>query len=359
MEIDVRIIHCGDLIPFPAKEETAHTLSIVPCICINRSTVLSEPGIGIKIFNSEERFLFFNGKSYDYSPLHAWRAFFYLNAVLWHIDEPSFKPNDHLLSACWHTASRELLHDHQWAPKKLESIFGIEKFTQVRSAAESSMPSADMLDCLITSFQDERTALDFSEIEEEALAGRLPKTSLILKILEEREQHRIENEAIVEDMNNHRLVSSEESLGEFFRWLGIRDFVVDIRERMYGTHNRKITLIGYRELDVLTAEEGYESYRYNRGKRSFKLLIRVRKNGREDSEHPSFRAPDTTLYTFKSARFKKDAYWIKTEKGKNSGEMTENEYTVKELRAMIGELPIRKKTTKERIREFLMRFTRA
>ncbi|GEM_PF-4567638 len=336
MEVDVRIIYYGDPVPFRTSTEHTHPLSVVPCIVINRSSILSEPGIGMKIFNSEERFLFFSAKGYDYSPLQVWRALSYLNTLLTHNDELSFTPNEHVLAACWHTASNEILHTHQWGPKKLESILGSEKFSSVRTAMESQLPSSDILDNIIMALQNERTAVDFSEIEKEILAGRLTKTALLTTILYTLEEERETSKKVLFD---HRSIPREERLGEFFRWLDIRNFTTEARIAMH--RGATYAYIGTHEIDVMTTEASYEHYRSGRWKNEFKLFIPTQHE--KGIAHPSFKALDGSVYYFKSAIFKEGTFFIKTEIKKIDGSCTEEKYTIKELRASIGELPKKKK----------------
>lgn len=351
MEVDVRIIHSGDPVPFRTRTEYTHPLSVTPCIVINRSSILSEPGIGMKIVNSEERFIFFGAKSYDYSPLQAWRAFLYLSALLMHTsDEVSFTPNEHVLAACWHTASRELLHEQQWGPKKLESLFGSETFISTRTTVESVVPSSVVLDNLITSLQYERTAIDFSEIEMEVWNRRLETTPLIATILKKLEE---EHEVSKKVPFDHRSIPHEERLGEFFRWLDIRNFTTEARMAVH--RGMKYAHIGTHEIDVMTAEESYEYYRSGRWKNEFKLFISAQNE--KGIEHPLFKAPNGSLYCFKSASFKEGVFSIKTEIKHTDGSCTEKKCTVKELRELIGELPKKKKRFVDQCIDFLKRFS--
>lgn len=354
MEVDVRIIYCADPIPFHQDEENHSSLSVAACIGANRTSILSELGIGVKIFNSEEKFLFFGGKSYAYSPLHAWRAYLYLIAILTHIRMASlFDPNpkNHLLSTCWHAASHEKTTEYGSATKNLEALLGSkERFDDVCHAVETTYPSSELLDQFIVAFSQERIALDFEEIEEAVASAALtagPHLASILAARADERKRRFEQDL----QNDHRTLPKEQRLGEFFRSIGIREFVTESALCMYGRQD--FCIIGPHELDIMTAEDTYRPYRHTKGKREFTLLV-FSKTGEQTAVHPTYTTPDDTRYVFKSATYKKRTFWIKAEIVKNNVMCEEYFYTVEEIRAMIGEsLKKKPKSILKRIRDFL------
>ncbi|MBI5787107.1 MAG: hypothetical protein HY446_00980 [Candidatus Niyogibacteria bacterium] len=251
------------------------------------------------------------------------------------------------LCACWTIARRDVHDsDQRHLDELAEQVGGTDKLQALRDEVLASVPSADELNAMITKLREKGVDVDSWELEEEVKAGRIATSPLIETLARETEERRRAYKRKEEEVNSP--LPREGSLGTFFEDLGIANFIIGGGIGGYGIDWDHIKLD---ELDRTAKRDSFSKYlteghwleHTTEGPETFSAPIApgvtMYTTSFGEIEQPWFVGMDGTKYTFVSAKFRDNQFHIKTKVEKREVAPVEGEYTISELRDMIGPLP--------------------
>jgi len=323
----------------------------VPFVGTDREGEFAQMGVGL-IFPDEQKGTIW-GLVSPHALIQSWRGMKILEQVE--------IINNGTLCACWYAGGQKVHEsDKHYLDDLAERLGGTEKLQMLRGEILSSMPNTDELNSMITNLREEGVDVDSWELEEEIKAGRISTSPLIETLVREDEERRQAYRR--EDEEVKKPLPREESLTAFFEDLGIDNFIVGGGIGGYGIDWGHIKR---EELDSIAKRDSFSKYLEN-GHRLEHTTERPVTTGAHLSpgvtmyntacgeiEQPWFAAVDGTRYTFLYAKFRDDHFFLKTKVEKEGTKPTDNDYTLQQLRDMIGELPQPQKPQKS----FLGRLT--
>lgn len=297
---------------------------VVPFVGADREGEFAQLGVGI-IIPEEQRTITW-GLFIPHSLVRSWRGMKILEQVE-SIDRET-------LCACWSSARNKSKTSNDTSQDFLNQVL-------------VAVPNTDELNTMIINLRDKGVSVDSWELEEEIRAGRIVMNPLIETLIREDEECRQAYQREEEEIN--KPLPPEESLGTFFAGLGIGNFIIGGGIGGYGIDWGHIEI---ETLDQTAKRDSFSKHRKN-GHRlehttagpettssSVASGITMHRISFGEIEQPWFQAVDGTRYTFKFAKFRDNHFHIKTDIQKSSAEAgVEGEYTISELRAMIGALP--------------------
>ncbi len=310
---------------------------VVPFVGADREGEFAQMGVGL-IFPDEQKGTTW-GLVMPHALIQSWRGMKILERIE-HIGHGT-------LCACWTVARRDVHNsDKSHLDELAEQVGGADKLQALRDEVLASVPSAEELNAMITNLREKGVDVDSWELEEEVKAGRIATSSLIETLARETEDRRQAYKREEEEVN--RPLSREESLGAFFEDLGIANFIIGGGFGGYGMDWGHIKLD---ELDRTAKRDSFSNYltegprleHTTGGPETFSAPVApgvtMYTTSFGEIEQPWFTAMDGTKYTFVSAKFRDDHFHIKTKVEKGEATPVEGEYTINELRGMIGSLP--------------------
>jgi len=298
---------------------------VVPFIGADRRGEYSQVGVGLLLMDEHKINLWWSLCGSSAMLIQAWRGM----KILGRIE----RVDDDTLCACWFVARHDVPDgdkrdfDHHFARHfdyLAERVGGVTALQALRDEVLVSVPSADELDTMVMVLREEGVYANAWELEEELGAGRIETTPLIETIIREADERRAETDRKHKEVR--RPLPPEESLGILFRELGIgRLFYssVDMDSE---------TWIEPDELDQWAKEICVWGIRAS-------YPLKGMKEGGKELEHPWYAASDGTKYVFVSASYRDGCFYVETAVEGKAVAPVEGEYTIAELRDLIGPLP--------------------
>lgn len=310
---------------------------VIPFVGADREGEFAQMGVGLIIPEEQKTIIW--GLLCPHVLIQSWRGMKILERIDY-ID-------DGTLCACW-TIARFDIHDSdkRYLNELAEQVGSADKLQTLRDEVLASVPTADELNAMITILREKNIEVDSWELEEEVKAGRIAMSPLIEVIARETEERKQAYERKEEEIN--KPLPTEGSLGVFFRDLGIANFIIGGGFGAYGWdwgHVELSELDRIAKSDSLSkySPEGYRLEHTTEGPETFSAPVApgvtVFTTSFGTIDQPWFTKIDGTKYTFLFATFREDRFFIKTKVEKEGGAITEGEYTISELRDMLGPLP--------------------
>lgn len=315
---------------------------VVPFVGADREGEFAQMGVGLTFPDENTGTIW--GLVVPHTLIQSWRGM----KILEYVD----RVDSGTLCACWTVARREVHEsDERHLDELAEQLGGADALQAVRDEVLESVPDADELELMITTLRERGVGVDSWELKQEVEAGRIAMSDLIEVLVREteerREAHRLEEEEV------NRPLPREESLSAFFQNLGIGNFIIGGGFGGYGMDWEHIKLD---ELDSTAKRDSFSKYledghrleHTTEGPETFSAEIgsgvTMYQTSFGEIERPSFVAGDGTRYVFLFAKFRDDSFYIKTLTESGDTAPVEGEYTIPQLREMIGELPKRRKS---------------
>lgn len=310
---------------------------VVPFVGADREGEFAQMGVGL-IFPDEQKGTIW-GLVMPHALIQSWRGMKILERIE-HIDHGT-------LCACWTVARRDVHDsDKRHLDELAKQVGGADKLQALRDEVLASVPSADELNTMITNLRKKDVDVNSSELEEEVKVRRIAMSPLIETLARETEERRQAYKREEDEVN--KLLLREESLGAFFEDLGIANFIIG---GGFGGYDIDWGHIKLDELDRIAKRDSFSKYltdghrleHTTEGPETFSAPVApgvtMYTTSFGEIEQPWFTAMDGTKYTFVSAKFRDGRFHIKTKVEKGETEPIEGEYTISELRNMIGPLP--------------------
>lgn len=207
---------------------------VIPFVGADREGEFAQMGVGVLL--PEEGKASIWGCVVPHLLIQSWRGMRILEKI-GRIDRGT-------LCACWTVARRELHNDDDRYLDELADQAGeIDKFQALREETLASVPNADELQAMITILREKGVGVDSWELKAEVEAGRITMMPLIETLVREDEDRRLAYRRQEDEVK--KSVPPEESLGAFFRALGIGNFIISPAIGGYGMD------WGHHELDEL------------------------------------------------------------------------------------------------------------
>lgn len=233
------------------------------------------------------------------------------------------------LCACWTISTRNIHDSDRRHLNDLASQFGgLDELEKAREAILASVPCADEIESMIMALREKNVRVDTWDLTAEIESG-LITTSLLIETLVREEEEQWSAYAKKEE-EVKKPVPSRESLGKFFEDLGINNFIVGGGSGAYGIDWEHIRL---GEIDEIAKRDSLNKY-LTEG------FILDHNTSSGEIEKPWYLASDGRKYTFLSAQFRDDRFYIKTRIEAGEEPLIEGEFNVSNLREMIGSIQI-------------------
>lgn len=310
---------------------------IVPFVGADREGEFAQMGVGL-IFSDEQKGTIW-GLVMPHALIQSWRGMKILERIE--------KIGHGTLCACWTVARRDVHDsDKRHLEELAEQVGGADKLQAIRDEVLASVPSADELNTMITNLREKGVEVDSWELEEEVKAGRIATSALIETLARETEERRQAYKREEDEVN--KPLPREESLGAFFEDLGIANFIIGGGIGGYGMDWGHIKLD---ELDRIAKRDSFSKYltdghrleHTTEGPETFSAPVApgvtMYTTSFGEIEQPWFVAMEGAKYTFVSAKFRDDRFHIKTKVENGGAAPVEGEYTISDLRGMIGPFP--------------------
>lgn len=312
---------------------------VVPFVGADREGKFSQMGIGL-IFPEEQQGTIW-GLVMPHMLIQSWRGM----KLLEQIEEIGHGT----LCACYYAGSHKM-HDSElrYLDELAVKVGGADKLQTLRDEVLASVPNTDELNAMITALREKGVDVGSWELEEEVRAGRLEMSPLIEELVRETEESRSAYQRKEDEVN--KPLPREESLGAFFDDLGIANFIIGGGIGGYGMDWGHITLA---DLDKTAKRDSFSKYlteghhleHTTQGPEttsaSVATGVTMYTTSFGEIEQPWFVAQDGAKYKFLSAKWRDDHFYIRTlvEQPQEMVPPGVMEYTIAQLRAMIGPLP--------------------
>jgi len=275
-----------------------------------------------------------------HSLIRSWRGMKLLEQVK-HIESGT-------LCACWTIADRDISRsDHKHLNDLAIQFGGLEELEKAREAVLASVPSAEEIESILTILREKNVDINCWELAAEIETGLIASSPLIETLIREQE----EKQAMYTQQEERirKPMQPEESLGKFFLHLGIHNFIIGGGIGGYGMDWGHIKL---GELDEIAKRYSLSEYLVDgfilehttKGPETFATNIApgltVHQTSFGEIERPWYRAANGKKYTFLSAKYRDNHFMIKTLITLGGKVLTEGEYSVSELRSLIGSILI-------------------
>lgn len=290
--------------------------------------------LGIGFFSSTHTYTW--GLVGPHNLIQSWRAMKILEKV------PDIQQGT--LCHCWYAAKEKIYgSDIRWVEELATQFSSNDEFEKVRNEALNALPSPEAFDAMLIALREKNVSIDSYELTQLIKEGKLSPNPLIDQIVKEEEEttrkYR-ENEALARIP-----VPEHESLSVFFADLKIANFIIGQGIGGYGIDWGHIEL---RKLDE-TAKEyslgenpyGYVLQHTTEGPETIPLInsskLDVFFTSFGEIEFPYYVTLDgMTKYTFLKATFRDGSFQVETRVEEKGKDPIETEWTVLELREMIG-----------------------
>lgn len=313
---------------------------VIPFVGADREGESANVGIGL-IFPDEERGTIW-GWIMPHALIQSWRGMKLLEQIE--------RIGGGTLCDCWYGAGH-CVHDSDKChlDELAKQLGGADKLQVLLDEVLISTPSPDELNAMITNLREKGVDVDCRELREEVRAGRIAMSPLIEMLIHEDEERM--RALVREGEEANKPLSREESLGVFFEDLGIANFIIG---GGIGGLDIDWGHIELGELDRIAKEdscgslskyhpEGHWLEHTTKGPETFSVPaepgVTMYTTSFGEIEQPWFLSLDGTKYTFMFAQFRDGHFYIKTKVETGEAAPVEDEYTISDLRGMIGPLP--------------------
>ncbi len=305
--------------------------SVVPFVGTDREGEFSQMGIGL-LFPDEEKATIW-GLLMPHTLIKSWRGMKLLEQVK-HIKHST-------LCSCY-TIATDNVHksDERHFEELADQFGGMEKLKEFRAKVLASVPSAEEIDTMINTLREKGVGIDSWDLTAEVEAGRIETSPAIEQLVQEEGERRAEYAKQEEQIK--KPVPPEESLAQFFEDLCIGNFITSPAVGVYGIDWDHIEL---KYLDQTAKrggaylDNGFILEHTTQEPETFATDIAsdvtMHQTSFGEIENPWFLANDGTRYTFFSAKFRDEHFYIKVKMEKDNETPREEEFTVTQLREMI------------------------
>jgi hypothetical protein len=251
------------------------------------------------------------------------------------------------LAECWYAGDENLSDsDKRYLDELAVQFSSREEFDTIRAEILGTAPSPEEIESMIHNLREKDVGIDSWELEKEIKAGRITSSSTINDLIAETQRKLETYQREMEEVN--KPLPHEESLSAFFQDLGIDNFIIGGGIGGYGLDWSHVEI---EELDRIAKQDSFSKYLPN-GHRLERTIGSPRDENFGEIEQPHFTAKDGTTYKFISAKYHDDHFFIKVFVDKPEVAPYTGEFTIQQLRSMIGEIPSPRKKSKF-FREFL------
>lgn len=248
------------------------------------------------------------------------------------------------LCACWAVATRNMHEsDYRHLDVLADQFGGLDKLEKAREVVLTSVPSVDEIQSMITTLRKKNVGVDSWDLTVEIEAGLITTSPLIETIIREEEERQAAYTKKEDEIK--KPVPPEESLSKFFEDLGIGNFIVSGDFGGFGMDCGHIKLSEIDEIVKRDSLSGYLTKGFmldhkTQGSETFAAGVTPSTTMNQTSygeiEKPWYLAANGTKYTFLSAQFRNERFYIKTRIETDEEPPTESEFAVSNLREMIG-----------------------
>ena len=306
--------------------------SVVPFVGADREGEFSQMGIGL-LFPDEGKGTIW-GLLAPHTLIKSWRGMKLLEQVK-HIEHST-------LCSCY-TIATDNVHksDERHFEELADQFGGMEGLKEFRAKVLASVPSAEEIDSMINIFRENDIDISIWDLTTEIEAGRIETSPAIEQLVQEEGKRRAEYAKQEEQIK--KPVPLEESLAQFFEDLRIGNFITSPAVGGYGIdwgHIELKDLDQTAKRDSAYLDNGFILEHTTQGPETFATDIApgvtMHQTSFGEIENPWFLANDGTKYTFFSAKFRNEHFYIKVKMEKDNETPREEEFTVTQLREMIG-----------------------
>lgn len=293
----------------------------IPFVGTDRPGQFSSLGVGVLLPDNDNRGQIW-GLVMPHMVIQSWRGMKILENV--EVIEPG------TLCAAWYVGGREVHPSEQRYIDEFSSKIGKDKFETQRAGILEQAPPADELERMLNTLRDNQVNVSTWELQQEVEAGRIGSSPLIDELVADDGRKRQEYEMHEEELKIP--IEKERSVAVLFRDLGIDNLITGGGFGAYGIDWGHITP---EQLEKDLRRFGYYS---DHGEHLLRTTKSPRTAGRDlgEIENPSVTAPNNMRYTFTEARFVEGNFSIQVRVQKPGGEQEEAEYTVQQLREVLG-----------------------
>lgn len=311
---------------------------VVPFMGSDRDGEWASMGVGLLFPDDQTGTMW--GLATPHMLIKSWRGM----KILEHIE----KIDHGTLCACWYAGGHQI-HSSDWRylDELAGKLGGMKKLQALRDEVLASAPTSDELNAMIALVRENGVDISGWELEEEAKAGRIETLPIIGTILREEAERRDAYRRKDDELK--KPLAREHSLGVFFGELGIDNFVDGPVVGAYSIDWGHLKLeeldrAGKRASSGKYFTEGFMLEHTTQRPLTRRTLvdsgIAVYSTTFGELEQPYYIATDGTRYTFISAKFRDFRFFLKTKVEKKGGDSTEGEFTLLQLRKMIGPVPL-------------------
>jgi hypothetical protein len=322
------------------KVVDGQTRKVVPFVGADREGEFSQMGVGLLFPENGSGTLW--GLVMPHCLIQSWRGM----KILEHIKEIGHGT----LAGCWYAGKENLSDsDKRYLDELAVQFSSREEFDAIRAGALDAAPSSEEVESMIRNLREKGVDIDSWELEKEVEAGHIPSSATIDDLVAETQRKREAYQREEEEVN--KPFSKEESLSAFFQDLGIDNFIIGGGIGGYGMDWGHIEL---EKLDRIAKKDSFSKYLPDghrlehttqspmTTKTSLGPGASMFQTSFGEIEQPHFTAKDGTTYKFISAKFHDEHFFIKVLVDKPEVVPYAGEFTIQQLRGMIGELPKKK-----------------
>jgi|GEM_PF-2917416 len=308
--------------------------SVVPFVGADREGEFAQMGIGL-LFPEEEKGTIW-GLVMPHALIKSWRGMKLLEQVE--------RVEHGTLCGCWTIATSDISDSDKHHLEELADQFGgMEGLEEARAKVLASVPGTEEIDTMINALREKDIGVDSWDLTAEVEACRIETSPAIEQLVVEEGARRTEYAKQEEQIK--KPVPPEESLAQFFEGLRIGNFIIGGGFGGYGMDWGHIEL---KDLDQTAKRDSFSKYltdgftleHTTQGPETFAADVApgvtMYQTSFGEIENPWFLAADGARYTFLSAMFRDDQFHIKAKVENDDEPPQEGEFTIAQLREMIG-----------------------
>ncbi|MCA9362179.1 hypothetical protein KC906_02290 [Candidatus Kaiserbacteria bacterium] len=308
--------------------------SVVPFVGADREGKFAQMGIGL-LFPDEGKGMIW-GLVMPHALIKSWRGMKLLEQV--------DRIEHGTLCGCWTIATSDVSDsDKRHLDELADQFGGMDGLEEARAKVLASVPSAEEIDSMISNLREKEVGVDSWDLTAEIEAGRIETSPAIELIIKKEDEERVAYARKEEQIK--KPVPPEESLAQFFKDLRIGNFIIGGGFGGYGMDWGHIEL---KDLDQTAKRDSFSEYltdgftleHTTQGPETFAddvaPGVTMYQTSSGEIENPWFLAADETRYTFLSAKFRDERFHIKAKVESADEPPQEGEFTIAQLREMIG-----------------------
>lgn len=300
---------------------------VIPFVGADSEGEFSQMGVGLLFPENGSGTLW--GLVMPHCLIQSWRGM----KILERIDEISHST----LAGCWYAGKENISDsDKRYLDELAVQFSSREEFDSIRAEILGTAPSSEEVESMIRNLREKGVDIASWELEKEIENGYIDSSVTIDNLVAETQRKREDYQRKEEEIN--KPLPREESLSAFFQDLGIDNFIIGGGIGGYGLDWGHIKL---EELDRIAKQDSFSKYLPS-GHQLERTTCSQKDENFGEIEQPHFLTKDGTTYKFISAKYHDDHFFIRALVDKPEVVLYAGEFTIQQLRGMIGELPKKK-----------------